>query len=153
MTDDSDKMVADLNANNTDLRFEDKFWSVTNLEAGSSKHKFKIRFPHLESKVTSPSGDHLAKHITHCIEDNAKLHAEFSYPWGQSRKDKASLHELSKFYNDMTFWVIVADYFHIEISNPQHVQELLDKAWHEIEIHPHLMKNQCDDCEAIKVKV
>jgi hypothetical protein len=104
----------------------------------------------MESKIVSPHGSHLSKHITHCIEDNSKLHAEFSYPWSESRKDKASLHELSKFYMDMVFWVIVADYFGIEISNPGHVQELLDKAWVEIEVHPELLKTSCDGCQVKK---
>ena len=125
------------------------YWR-TSLESAGERFRGRIKFPHMESKIVS-HGSHLSKHITHCIEDNAKLHAELEYPWSEGRKDKASIHELSTFYMDLAFWVIVADYFKVVIDNKGHVQELLNRAWKEIEAHPELTKTGCDDCKAKKV--
>lgn len=153
MTEDSE-LIADISSNDTDWRAENKFFYRTNLEAGG-KSRLKIKFPHLESKVVSPHGEHLSKHITHVIEDNAKFYAEYAHPWHefQKEKPKPTLGDLSKFYEKMVFWLIIADYFKIEVIGKDEIQDMLDRAWYEVETHPELMKSKCDDCGATKVKV
>ena len=84
--------------------------------------KNKIKLPHRKVKVD------FAEHYDRILEDNLKFSAEEDFGGTCFTR-----------YKKIIIWVAFCDYIGLKITNPEHVQDCLEKAWKEI------VKNKCVD--------